>query len=58
MDFEIDQPFCFDAPLSLVSKDLGAIEVILLLLVLSKIDKRAKNEQLSNTFQKRLLNDC
>ena len=32
MDFEIDQPFCFDAPLSLVSKDLGAIEVILLLL--------------------------
>jgi len=27
IDFEIDQPFCIDASLSLVSMDLGAIEV-------------------------------
>ena len=27
VDSEIDQPVCIDAPLSLVSKDLGAIEV-------------------------------
>jgi len=32
-DFEIDQSFCVDAPLSLISKDLGVIEVTVLLLL-------------------------
>ena len=33
INYEIEQPFCPDAPLSLVSKDLNPIEVILLLLL-------------------------
>ena len=28
IDSEIDQPICIDAPLRLVSKDLGTIEII------------------------------
>ena len=34
MDFEFDQSFCLDAPPSLVSMDLGALEVVSLLLLL------------------------
>jgi len=30
---EIDQPFCIDVPLSLVSKELSATEVIILILL-------------------------
>ena len=33
IDYEIDQPFCIDAPLSLISKELDAIEVIAFLLL-------------------------
>ena len=33
IDSEIDQPFCIDAHLSLISKDLDAIEVIAFLLL-------------------------
>ena len=34
IDFDIDQLFCMDVPLSMISKDLGTIEVIYYLLLL------------------------
>ena len=34
IDFDIDQLFCMDVPISMISKDLGTIEVIYYLLLL------------------------
>jgi len=32
INFNIDEPFCFNVPLALISKDLGAIKVAVLLI--------------------------
>ena len=35
IDFDIDQLFCMDLPLSMISKDLGTIVIYYLLLLIS-----------------------